>query len=341
MTEALQSLIQRTKIVLEQAPYPSEAALRDILRERPPHIFHFVGRAHSHAANYGTIALLASDGRSRSISAQAVVDLVRTSPAIRLLILEALDEGSFCFEAIAAVAIRQNLAVAMIPMLDQNTRQIVLAKLYSGILNGRSADALTQELNRLSPSETSRAQVVATASDQSIIETIPAESAVNVSAQSGPEVFSGPDFREKLYQKRAIDAFDVFLCHNHCDKPSVIDIGHRLKAAGILPWLDVWELPPGQPWQPLLENQICNVGAAAVFVGSAGLGPWQEQELNGFLREFVERKVPVIPVLLQDAPIKPRLPVFLNGMVWVDFRSSDPDPLTQLIWGITGERPDI
>jgi hypothetical protein len=33
------------------------------------------------------------------------------------------------------------------------------------------------------------------------------------------------------------------------------------------------------------------------------------------------------------------LPTFLEGMTWVDFRVSDPDPLDQLTGGITGERP--
>ena len=112
-----------------------------------------------------------------------------------------------------------------------------------------------------------------------------------------------------------------------------------MKEAGILPWLDVWELPPGQPWQRLLEQQIGNIGAAAVFFGSAGIGPWQEEELYGFLREFKKRKVPVIPVLLPDAPLAPELPIFLSAMTWVDFRSDDPNPLESLIWGITGQRP--
>jgi len=74
-------------------------------------------------------------------------------------------------------------------------------------------------------------------------------------------------------------------------------------------------------------------------VGGAGVGPWQEQELNAFLREFVARRSPVIPVLLPDAPATPKLPVFLRAMTWVDFRVAEPDPFERLIWGITGQRP--
>ena len=108
--------------------------------------------------------------------------------------------------------------------------------------------------------------------------------------------------------------------------------------AGIVPWLDEWELPPGRPWQPLLEQQMAHIKSAAVFVGSAGIGPWQEQEINGFLRQFVRRSSPVIPVLLENAPDTPALPLFLEAMTWVDFRLTDPDPLERLVWGITGKR---
>ncbi len=73
-------------------------------------------------------------------------------------------------------------------------------------------------------------------------------------------------------------------------------------------------------------------------MGKNGIGPWQRSELNAFLREFVARGCPVIPILLKDAPTKPDLPIFLKGIVWVDFRKQDPDPMEQLTWGITGER---
>ena len=132
--------------------------------------------------------------------------------------------------------------------------------------------------------------------------------------------------------------FDVFLCHNSQDKSEVIEIARQLKQRGLNPWLDVWELPPGRSWQELLEEQIEQIQSAAVFVGSSGLGPWQQREMRAFLSEFVNRGCPVIPVLLESAPKKPVLPIFLRAMTWVDFKSTYyPDPMEQLIWGITGE----
>ncbi|MFN5593544.1 MAG: TIR domain-containing protein, partial [Aphanizomenon sp.] len=135
--------------------------------------------------------------------------------------------------------------------------------------------------------------------------------------------------------------FDVFLCHNSQDKPAVIEIANQLKANNINPWLDKWHLRPGSSWQDSLEDQIDQIRTAAVFVGNSGLGPWQIEEIKAFLRAFVNRKCPVIPVLLPNAPQKPQIPLFLEGLMWVDFREHDPEPLGQLIWGITGIKPDL
>jgi formylglycine-generating enzyme required for sulfatase activity len=134
--------------------------------------------------------------------------------------------------------------------------------------------------------------------------------------------------------------FDVFLCYNSQDNPAVIEIANQLKANNINPWLDKWHLRPGSSWQDSLEDQIDQIRTAAVFVGNSGLGPWQIEEIKAFLRAFVNRKCPVIPVLLPNAPKEPKLPVFLQGLMWVDFREHDPEPLGQLIWGITGIKPD-
>lgn len=141
-----------------------------------------------------------------------------------------------------------------------------------------------------------------------------------------------------LQGKIETDDFDVFLCHNREDKPQVKSLGAMLKEYGLLPWLDEWNLRPGLPRQRLLEQQIKKIKSVAVFVGSDGIGPWQQVEVETFLREFVNRGCPVIPVLLPNAPTAPQLPPFLKIMTWVDFRVQDPDPVEQLIWGITGEK---
>jgi GTPase SAR1 family protein len=139
--------------------------------------------------------------------------------------------------------------------------------------------------------------------------------------------------------KEEMTDFDVFMCHNAVDKPTVRLVARQLRDHGILPWLDEAELTPGRDWQEELERQIGNIRTAAVFVGPSGIGPWQNRELRAFLNEFAERGCPVIPVLLPEAAT-PELPIFLRGMTWVDLRDQDGYGIKRLIWGITGRKPD-
>ena len=133
--------------------------------------------------------------------------------------------------------------------------------------------------------------------------------------------------------------FDVFLCYNSQDRLEVINIAQILQEQGLNPWLDEWALRPGFSWQREFEKQSQNIKSVAVFVGENGVGPWQQMEIDSYLRRFVNQECPVIPVLLRKAPEKPRLPVFLEDRAWVDFRCSNPDPMGRLIWGITGVNP--
>ncbi|MGB8167664.1 MAG: toll/interleukin-1 receptor domain-containing protein [Chthoniobacteraceae bacterium] len=140
-------------------------------------------------------------------------------------------------------------------------------------------------------------------------------------------------------------SFDVFLSHNSKDKPAVKSLGTALKQRGLTVWLDEWELQPGLKWQSALEDIVNTCRSATVCVGSSGIGPWEEPEMEGLLDRFVEEKstgnvVPIIPVLLPGAPEDVKLPRFLKGFTWVDLRRGlTPDGLERLRWGITGEKP--
>jgi hypothetical protein len=80
-----------------------------------------------------------------------------------------------------------------------------------------------------------------------------------------------------------------------------------------------------------LENQIGRVRNAAVFVGTNDFGPWQNAEIRAFLSEFIDRGVPVIPVILNDAIKIPQLPLFLKQMTYIDLRKGYRKNLAPLI----------
>jgi TIR domain/Ras family len=143
----------------------------------------------------------------------------------------------------------------------------------------------------------------------------------------------------QLQGKIQTSDFDVFFCYNSKDRDQVQAIGERLKEIGILPWLDIWEIPPGTQWQSELRKQIKSIKSAAVFLGPGGSGPWQVLEVQAILNELTKRKRPIIPVILDGRNGKPRFPDFLNLWHVVDMRKQHPDPFGQLVWGITGQRP--
>jgi eukaryotic-like serine/threonine-protein kinase len=135
------------------------------------------------------------------------------------------------------------------------------------------------------------------------------------------------------------EVFDVFLCHNSEDKPAVREIAQKLVKEGIKPWLDIEQIPPGASWQTELGEQINSIKSAAVFVGNRGIGPWQNEEIQAFLSQFMERKCPVIPTILGSADTMPELPWTLKNRHRVDFRVSDPTRSSNSFGGITRQKP--
>lgn len=141
-----------------------------------------------------------------------------------------------------------------------------------------------------------------------------------------------------------MNVHDVFLSHNSTDKPAVETLARKLVEIGLQPWLDKWNLIPGEPWQEELEEALDACQTVAVFLGPTGISPWENEEMRSALEERVHDKTRrVIPVLLPGAP-DPRdrpLPRFLRRMTWVDFRSGldDETAFERLVAGIRGVAP--
>lgn len=135
--------------------------------------------------------------------------------------------------------------------------------------------------------------------------------------------------------------YDVFLSYNREDGAVVQGIAASLQERfGLRPWLDVDQAQPGTRLPDVIEKAIRHSRTAAVFVGPKGLGRWQRRELDVLVQRMVERKVPVIPVLLPQRRQKPTLNPFLDTAIWVDLREGVTDlGMAQLVWGITGRKP--
>lgn len=137
---------------------------------------------------------------------------------------------------------------------------------------------------------------------------------------------------EALVQmKRRCHDYDIFMCYDHADIHALKKLAVTLQLRGVLPWLDVWEAQPGP-----LARDMAHIKAAALCVGQSGVSPWHDAVLDAFLRAFVQRGCPVIPVILPDCTHVPDLPDFLAATEWIDFRQRDPNPFKLLVARIPG-----
>ncbi len=136
--------------------------------------------------------------------------------------------------------------------------------------------------------------------------------------------------------------FDVFLAHNSVDKPQVRAIATKLRERGLKPWLDEEQIPPGKSFQEEIQKAIPQIKSAAIIIGVTGLGKWQIQELRSLMNLFVNRDIPVIPVLLPGVNKIPDNLVFLQELNWVNFENiDDTKAFYNLQWGITQVKPEL
>lgn len=150
----------------------------------------------------------------------------------------------------------------------------------------------------------------------------------------------GSEAQRHAAERTMRDEFDVFMAHNSADKAAVIDVGKRLRSAGLNPWIDIEQVPPGRWFQDVIQSIVPRVKAAAIFLGTRGVGRWQALEIRTFISQCVERNVPVIPVLLPGLKEFPDELLFLRELNYVRFERDldDPNAVERLIWGITGRR---
>lgn len=141
-----------------------------------------------------------------------------------------------------------------------------------------------------------------------------------------------------------LDSFDVFLCYNSADRPGVEELAKKLEYGGLTVWVDKESLALGRSWQRGIERGIERSSSVAVCVGQAGIGQWQDQEIQHALNRAIQEDRAVIPVLLPGAVDGLRLPFPLGNYQWVDFHSGFNDSeLQRLIRDINkaaGKRTD-
>ncbi|BEN88034.1 hypothetical protein AI2618V1_2491 [Serratia marcescens] len=124
----------------------------------------------------------------------------------------------------------------------------------------------------------------------------------------------------------------IFISYSHENKDFVDKLAIQLVHRNVNVWLDRWELSIGDSIIDKVQDAVDGASALLVILSKASIASaWCKRELSsGVLRELEEKRVVVMPVLLEDCDI----PLFARGKLYADFRTNFDDGLRTVVEGI-------
>lgn len=113
----------------------------------------------------------------------------------------------------------------------------------------------------------------------------------------------------------------IFLCHSSKDKFFVRELAAKLREAGIRVWLDEAEMKIGDSLTKKIGDAIGAMDFFGVTLSSHSIdSEWVQRELQvAVQRELQERKVVVLPLLLEPVEVPP----FLRDKLYADFTTPE------------------
>jgi hypothetical protein len=121
----------------------------------------------------------------------------------------------------------------------------------------------------------------------------------------------------------------VFISYSHADAKFANKLAAHLVKHNTHVWIDSWELNVGDSILAHVQGAIQESSALLIILSKASVNSeWCKKELNaGLMRELDEKRVLVLPVLLEDCEI----PIFLREKMYADFRSNFAVALKKLV----------
>lgn len=124
----------------------------------------------------------------------------------------------------------------------------------------------------------------------------------------------------------------IFISYSHQDKEFASRLAMQLVRHRAHIWIDQWELKVGDSIIDCIQDAIEGASAILVLLSNASVhSEWCKTELSsGLLRELEEKRVIVLPVLIEDC----ELPLFVRKKLYADFRTDFDDGLQRVLTAI-------
>jgi len=125
----------------------------------------------------------------------------------------------------------------------------------------------------------------------------------------------------------------IFISYSHSDAAFVNVLAANLVKRNTHVWVDTWELNVGDSILGKVQQAIQESSALLVVLSKSSVASeWCKKELSaGLMRELDEKRVVVLPVLLEDCEI----PIFLREKMYADFRKSFDFGLKALVEAVS------
>lgn len=110
----------------------------------------------------------------------------------------------------------------------------------------------------------------------------------------------------------------IFISYSHADKDIVDHLATHMVKRNAQVWVDTWELNVGDSIIQRVQDAITESDALLVVLSHTSTkSEWCKKELNsGLIRELDEKRVVVLPVIIDDCEI----PIFLREKMYADLR---------------------
>lgn len=125
----------------------------------------------------------------------------------------------------------------------------------------------------------------------------------------------------------------VFISYSHEDKDFASNLASQLVRHKAKVWIDQWELQVGDSIIDHIQSAIQGADALLIILSKSSVNSeWCKKEISsGLLRELEEKRVVVLPALIEECEI----PLFLRGKLYADFRKSFDDGIKSVLDAIS------